>query len=125
MTGARRRALLLLATGTIAAAALAFVQISGRPIGPRSEGGKSTLLLLTSLPLLFGEDFSLEGGGSAALKRLQSLYRVVPISVTDRPELAKGRLLLMAQPQAQTAENLVTLDRWVRSGGRVLLLADP
>ena len=31
----------------------------------------------------------------------------------------------MAQPQAQTAENLVVLDQWVRSGGRVLLLADP
>ena len=31
----------------------------------------------------------------------------------------------MAQPLAQTAENLVTLDTWVRGGGRVLLLADP
>jgi len=33
--------------------------------------------------------------------------------------------MLMAQPQAQTAENLVALDDWVRRGGRVLLLADP
>jgi hypothetical protein len=31
----------------------------------------------------------------------------------------------MAQPQAQTAENLVVLDEWVRRGGRLLLLADP
>ena len=31
----------------------------------------------------------------------------------------------MAQPLAQTAENLVALDEWVRRGGRVLLLADP
>ena len=31
----------------------------------------------------------------------------------------------MAQPNAQTAENLVALDAWVRRGGRVLLLADP
>jgi hypothetical protein len=31
----------------------------------------------------------------------------------------------MAQPQAQTAENLVALDKWVRGGGRLLLLADP
>ena len=44
---------------------------------------------------------------------------------TDARELAKGRLLLMAHPLAQTAENLVTLDQWVRNGGRVLLLADP
>jgi len=33
--------------------------------------------------------------------------------------------LLMAHPLAQTAENLVALDEWVRRGGRVLLLADP
>jgi hypothetical protein len=31
----------------------------------------------------------------------------------------------MAHPQAQTAENLVALDDWVRGGGRLLLLADP
>jgi hypothetical protein len=31
----------------------------------------------------------------------------------------------MAQPLAQTAENLVTLDAWVRRGGHMLLLADP
>src|SRR5206468_10727515 len=33
--------------------------------------------------------------------------------------------LLMAQPLAQTAENLVALDDWVRGGGRVMILADP
>jgi hypothetical protein len=31
----------------------------------------------------------------------------------------------MAQPLPQVPENLVALDHWVRSGGRVLLLADP
>ena len=31
----------------------------------------------------------------------------------------------VAHPLAQSAENLVVLDDWVRSGGRVLLLADP
>jgi hypothetical protein len=83
------------------------------------------LLLLTSLPLLFNEKFGLQGSGSPALKALRSRYEIVPISVADGPELAKGRLLLMAQPRAQTAENLVILDGWVRKGGRVLLLADP
>jgi hypothetical protein len=83
------------------------------------------LLFLTSLPLLFSEDFSLQGGGSAALKQVETRYRLVPISVTDDAALKKGRLLLMAHPPAQTAENLVALDAWVRSGGRVLLLSDP
>ena len=63
--------------------------------------------------------------GSAALRALETRYRVVPISVADPAELAKARLLLMAQPLAQPAEDLVALDRWVRGGGRVLLLADP
>jgi hypothetical protein len=74
---------------------------------------------------MFGEDFSLKGGGSPALDRLNTRYRIVPISVTSDSELAKARLLLMAQPQVQTAENLVALDSWVRRGGGVLLLADP
>ena len=92
---------------------------------PPPAAQRPTLLLLTSLPLVFGEDFSLQDGGSPALKALETRYRVVPISVTDRRELAKGRLLLMAQPLAQPAEDLVALDQWVRRGGRVLLLADP
>lgn len=83
------------------------------------------MLFLTSLPLLFSEDFSLQGGGSAALKQVETRYRLVPISVTNDAALKKGRLLLMAHPPAQTAENLVALDAWVRSGGRVLLLSDP
>src|SRR5262249_21955956 len=69
--------------------------------------------------------FTLKGGGSPALAALESRYRVVPIGVADAKELAKGRLLLMAQPQAQPPEDLVALDDWVRRGGRVLLLADP
>ena len=127
MTGARRRAFLLTGVALLAASALAFTEIRKSPAAPppRPASERPTLLLLTSLPLVFGEDFSLQGGGSAALKKLDTRYRVVPISVTDRPELAKGRLLLMAQPQAQTSQNLVTLDEWVRGGGHVLLFADP
>ena len=90
-----------------------------------SRTERPTLLLLTSLPLMFGEDFSLQAAARRRSRRCETRYRVVPISVTDPAELAKGRLLLMAQPQAQTAENLVALDDWVRRGGRVLLLADP
>ena len=89
------------------------------------SGRRPTLLLLTSLPLVFGEQFSIKGGGSPALKALETRYRVVPISVADQAELARGRLLLMAHPRAQPAEDLVALDQWVRGGGRVLLLADP
>jgi len=125
MTPARRRALPLAAI-LAGLGALAFAQLR-KPVhfSPRPETQKPTLLLLTSLPLMFGEDFSLQETGSPALKALQDRYRVVPISVTDPAELARGRLLLMAQPQAQPPEDLVALDDWVRGGGRLLLFADP
>ena len=50
---------------------------------------------------------------------------MVPIGTTDAASLKQGRLLLLAHPLAQPAEALVDLDRWVREGGGVLLLADP
>jgi hypothetical protein len=127
MTRARLRVPLILLAALIGAAAIAYA-VGHRPPEappPRPAGQRPTLLLLTSLPIVFGEDFSIQGEGSPALKALQTRYRVLPISVTDPAELAKGRLLLMAHPLAQPAEDLVALDRWVRDGGRVLLLADP
>jgi hypothetical protein len=123
---ARRRVIaLVLAACALAAAGLVAMRQEQVALPTQPPAERPTLLLLTSLPLLLGEDFSLQGNGSAALKGLEAHYRVVPISVTDGSELAKGRLLLMAQPLAQTAENLVTLDAWVRRGGHILLLADP
>lgn len=121
MTRAPRALAIIIAVAALAATAFALATIHrGAP-----QRQRPTLLLLTSLPLMFNEDFSLQGGGSEALAALRARFWVVPISVTDPRELSKGRLLLLAQPIAQTAENLVTLDAWVRSGGRVLLLADP
>ena len=127
MSRARRRAVVALAA---AAAMLVGAWMVARgsgpqPLPPRAAKDRPTLLLLTSLPLVFGEDFTLENNGSPALTALETRYRVVPISVAGPAELAKGRLLFMAHPLAQPAEDLVALDRWVRRGGRVLLLADP
>ena len=126
MTRARLRVLLILAA-LIGAAAIAYAVGHRTPElpPPRPPERRPTLLLLTSLPLMFGEGFSLKDGGSPALKALETRYHVLPISVTDAAELGKGQLLLMAHPLAQTAEDLVALDHWVRGGGRVLLLADP
>jgi hypothetical protein len=126
MRGARLRVLIGIAIVFAAAALIAtFGRHRSAGIDPHPPGQRPTLLLLTSLPLVFGEQFSLQGGGSPALKALDTRYRVVPISVTDPADLGKGRLLLMAHPLAQPAEDLVFLDQWVRSGGRVMLLADP
>lgn len=126
MTRARVRAFAILAVTLIAAAvAVAVIGREPRTLAPRPPSERPALLLLTSLPLVFPEEFTLRGGGSPALTALSTRYTVVPISVTDAAELRRGGLLLMAHAQAQTAENLVALDDWVRGGGRVLLLADP
>jgi hypothetical protein len=94
-------------------------------VEPRAAGERPPLLLLTALPIVFPETFTLDGGGSPVLDALASRYRVIPISVAASAELRNYRLLLMAQPRAQPAQVLVELDQWVRGGGRVLILADP
>lgn len=92
---------------------------------PRAAAKKPALMILTTLPLVFPEEFTLQGAGSKALTALETRYRVVPIGTTDAASLKQAQHLLLAHPTAQTAEALVDLDRWVRDGGRVLLLADP
>ena len=120
----RARAAAVLGAGLIAAAGLAYV--ADREQAPPAErSGKPRLMLLTTLPLVFGERFGLEGGGSPALKALETRYQVTAVGVADAETLKQGRLLLMAHPLAQPAEALVDLDRWVRRGGKLLLLADP
>jgi hypothetical protein len=115
-------AALLALLGAVMAVA---VRDDGPSIAARAPEQRPALALLTSLPLVFGEHFGLGGGGSVALTRLEQRYKVVPIGVADAASLKEQALLLMAHPRAQPAEALVELDRWVRGGGRLLLLADP
>ena len=121
MTPARRRALIII----LVAASLAIAIAIAAGQRPSRSSDKPVLLLLTSLPLMFGEEFGPQESGSPTLTALSARHRVMPINTTDPSELAKGGLLLMAQPPSQAPENLVALDEWVRRGGRVLLLADP
>jgi hypothetical protein len=108
----------LLVVGATSAALL----VRGPAPAPKD---RPELLLLSSLPIAFPEEFTLDAPRSPAMAALEDRYRVKPISVADSRSLAGGSLLLMAQPQAQPAEALVELDQWVRKGGRLLLLADP
>lgn len=123
MIRARVRALSFVVVLIFIAATTAIALVARDRGSSASE--KPCLLLLTSLPLMFSEDFSIHGGGSAAIKALEARFTLAPISTTSAAELSRGRLLMMAHPAAQTADNLVALDKWVREGGRVLLLADP
>ena len=114
----RRRAAV---AGVLAAVALAVTAVGFH----QKARARPTLLVLTSLPLLFGETFGLDQPGSPTLERLQERFVIQPIAATDQASLAGAELLLMAHPRAQTAEALVELDQWVTDGGRLLLLADP
>ncbi|QIK79216.1 hypothetical protein G7077_10230 [Sphingomonas piscis] len=109
----------------VGAAALIRAHRTEPSLPSRPAAERPTLLLLTSLPLVFGERMSLTEGGAPALTALETRYTVVPVSAADAATLGRAGLLLMAHARAQTAENLVALDKWVRSGGRLLLLADP
>ncbi len=126
MTGKRARIALAAAVmALLAGVVLALARPASPELAPRPAGERPELMLLTTLPIVFADELTLDAPTSATLEALQSRYRVVPISVTAASELGKRKLLLMAQPQAQPAEALVELDAWVRAGGRVLLLADP
>ena len=102
---------------------------------PETSGERPRLMLVSALPILFGpgfptnDEFVLEGpadGKRNALRAsLESDFDLLGIAATGEQELAQGDLLLMAHARAQTSENLVALDDWVRAGGRLLLLADP
>ena len=109
----------------VGAAVLAIVRREHAGLPPRDDIEKRQLLLLTTLPLVFPEEFSLQGGGSKAFAALETRYKVQLIGTTDAQSLSQARLLLLAHPLAQPSEALVDLDRWVRDGGSVLLLADP
>lgn len=122
MTRARRRALFGILVLIVAGIWLLLEVAWHRRQEPAD---RPDLMLLTSLPIVFSEKFELQDQGSPVLTALSRDYSVRPISTSSADQLSRGRLLLMAQPPAQSPGDLVALDQWVRQGGRVLLLADP
>jgi hypothetical protein len=106
-------------------ALLLLLLVSCREATPAKApaGSKPELFLLTPLPLVWSEQFGLDQPGSPALKALEPDYKVTPVDLPS--EVPEDGLLLAAQPRAMPAEELVKLDKWVRRGGRLLLLADP
>jgi hypothetical protein len=117
-----RRVLLIL---LLVALSIGGGALIARHARPAADSAKPRLALLTSLPLLFGEQFGLDAPHPPAMARIEAKFAVVPIGVADAASLKGFSQLLMAHPRAQPAEVLVDLDAWVRGGGHVVLLADP
>ncbi|HEX8534383.1 MAG TPA: DUF4350 domain-containing protein [Allosphingosinicella sp.] len=90
-------------------------------------GEKQDLMLVSALPLVWGEPGPLDPGSrpAAAYRALAEEFTIRPLDVLDEANLARGRLLLVAQPRALAPEELVALDQWVRDGGRAVILTDP
>lgn len=88
---------------------------------------KQDLMLLTGLPLIWGEAGPLDPNSrpAASYRALEEEFSIRPLDVLDSKSLGSGRLLLLAQPRALAPSELVTLDDWVRRGGRALILTDP
>jgi hypothetical protein len=93
----------------------------------RTQAAKPDLMLLTALPLVWGELGPLDASSrpAAAFKSLEREFAIRPLDVLDRTSLGSGTLLLLAQPRALAPAEFVALDDWVRNGGRVLILTDP
>jgi hypothetical protein len=89
--------------------------------------------LFTSLPIIWPEAddvsslISAKAGKHWLLAALEKQGPVVPLDRFNQRDgkLAGLNLIVMAQPRPLAAEENVTLDRWVRDGGRLLLFADP
>ena len=95
--------------------------------GKARSADKPDLMLLSALPLVWGEKGPLDPGSrpAAAYPALAEEFRIRPLDALDEAGLEPGRLLLVAQPRALAPEELVALDTWVRGGGRAVILTDP
>jgi hypothetical protein len=103
--------------------AVVLGETAPRPAAPQ----RPPLLLMTGLPLIWGEGGAFDPASrpAAAYRLLEREYDVRPIDAIEPPALAGARLMLLAQPRLLAPEELVTLDGWVRDGGRILILTDP
>ncbi|MDG2003602.1 MAG: ABC transporter [Novosphingobium sp.] len=121
--------------GRVAIALSALVALAGCGDGAKPGKSLEPLGLYTSLPILWRETGELSGLLDSdaprhwALDVLEEHGNVRPLDSLAGPDgtlpLARGALLVMAQPRPLAPDENVALDEWVRSGGRVLLFADP
>ncbi len=97
-------------------------------LGGCDDTPKPKLAIMTSLPLIFGEasvEQVVRGENQPApiYEILKDNYDVTPLDNIDS-RLEQFDTLLLAQVRALTAQEFVDLDKWVRSGGKVVILSD-
>lgn len=103
--------------------------------GSRPSRAEEPIGLFTTLPLLWSESADVAAAlnpdaephwARGVLARAGAITPLDLLAAPDGPApLAGVRRLVMAQPRVLSPQENVALDDWVRSGGRLLLLADP
>ena len=117
----------LLAVTVLAVVAVLLFGLDGED-APRAN--RPVLAYMSSIALATGEGDIAEvvGGKSTAdplYTRLDQNYDLQPSDDLRRLEAMAPDALMLIQPRALGPEENVALDKWVRGGGRMLLLTDP
>lgn len=105
--------------------------LAGTALAQGAPDQRPTLLLMGTVPIYWGEadDIAdqLRGGASAHWARgvLEQRFQLEPLDTIVSYRLARNRFMLMAQPRTLSGAENIALNGWVRSGGHLLLLADP
>ncbi len=113
------------------AALLVLAQCSGTETPPDHRQVRPRVQLMTSLPLVWGDDASMESilsGGSepAPIYRYwQGQYDIAAVDSLENLAQDDPDLVILAQPRAMDPADLTILDAWVRMGGDVIILTDP
>lgn len=118
--GVRTPGTRLIGVGLLGLAGLLLWRGPAQPVAPVAD--RPALAIITALPLFWGE----AGRADAPIVTLlRTRFTVQPLDDPRALATSGARVLLLAQPRAMTAEQLMAIDAWVRGGGRALVLADP
>lgn len=113
--------------GTCALAMAGFLLWRGpaQPVTPLSD--RPALVVVTGLPLFWAEPGrnGMQRRDAPIVAVLRNRFTVEPLDDPGRLAESGARRLLLAQPRALTAAQMVAVDAWVRGGGHALVLADP
>lgn len=113
------------------AALLALTQCTAAESPSANSESKPRIQLMTSLPLVWADDASMEeilSGDSepAPIYRYwQSQYDIAAVDSLENLAQDDPDIIILAQPRAMDPADLTALDAWVRLGGSVIIFTDP
>ncbi|WHO38077.1 ABC transporter [Sphingobium sp. AP49] len=90
-----------------------------------SQPHRPALAVISALPLFWAEGGLRERRDAPIVTVLRTRFELQPLDDPGALVASGAQLALVAQPRALTPQALVALDRWVRGGGRLVLLDDP